>query len=170
MGLNAALDLALLFGGGPQPFAQQERCSHHERRNRHRQQCEPAIELRHEKNHDAHSQERMARRKEQRIDDLEQQIGISKGREHQTKLGVAQAEFFLNFAGGRADVDPVDIGNEVHDAEHRQHDMGGLEPKPHPLPHEFAVIGFTDGADPPALTAPDASVFRPRFTLSRFKS
>ena len=66
-------------------------------------------------------------------DHLEQQIGIGKGREHQAKLGVAEMEFLLDFAGRRADVHPVDIGDEIHDAEHRQHDVGGLEPKPHLL-------------------------------------
>ena len=68
------------------------------------------------------------------------QIGIGEGREHQTKLRVAEVEFLLDLAGRRADVHPVDIGDEVHDAEHRQHDMGGLEPKPHFLPPEFAFV------------------------------
>src|SRR6202041_4065783 len=66
-------------------------------------------------------------------DHLEQEIRIGEGREHQTELGIAEVKFPLNLAGRRADVDRADMGDEVHDAEHRQHDMGGLEPKPHLL-------------------------------------
>ena len=64
-------------------------------------------------------------------DHLEQEVGIGKGREHQAELGVGEMEFLLDFARRRADVDAVDIGDEVHHAEHRQHDVGGLQPKPH---------------------------------------
>src|SRR5258707_15899130 len=64
-------------------------------------------------------------------DHLEQQIRIGEGRKHQTKLRVAETQFLLNFAGRGADVYPIDVGDEVHDAQHRQYDMGGLETKPH---------------------------------------
>lgn len=87
-------------------------------------------------------------------DYLEQQIGIGKGREYQPELRVAQTEFFLDFTGRRADVDPVDIGDEVHDAQHRQHDMRGLEPKPH-ISSRFAfylLYCFNGCAEPMALT------------------
>src|SRR6202043_1749367 len=73
-------------------------------------------------------------------DHLEQQIRIGEGREHQPKLGIAEVKCPLNLAGRRADVHPVDIGDEVHYAEHRQHNVGGLEPKPHLLPPELALM------------------------------
>jgi len=49
-------------------------------------------------------------------DHLEDQIGIGEGGKDQAELGVGEEKLFLNLTGRRADVHPVDIGDEIHDA------------------------------------------------------
>jgi hypothetical protein len=65
---------------------------------------------------------------------LENQIGIGEGREDQAQLGVAEAELALDLAGGGGDVDPVDIGDEVHQAQQPKHDVRHAEQALHPNP------------------------------------
>src|SRR6267378_5961511 len=72
-------------------------------------------------------------------------------------------ELLLDLAGGRGDVDPVDIGDEVHDAEHRQHDMGGLEPKPHFVPSRVCFVYCFNGR------AGRQGRLRPRQVLTTFR-
>jgi len=73
-------------------------------------------------------------------DHLEQQIRIGEGREDEAELGVREAQLLLDLARRRADVHPVDIGDEIHRAEHRQHDMRGLEPNPHLTPPDLLLL------------------------------
>src|SRR6266436_8756950 len=75
-------------------------------------------------------------------DHLEQQIRIGEGRKHQAELRIGETQFLLDAAGRGADVHPVDVGDEVHDAQHRQHDMGGLETKPHFLLPDSLFLWF----------------------------
>ncbi len=47
-------------------------------------------------------------------DDLEHRVGVGEGREDEAELGVGQPEFAFDRRPGGADIDPVDIGDEVH--------------------------------------------------------
>jgi hypothetical protein len=50
-------------------------------------------------------------------DQLEQRIRIGKRRKRQAKLGIAQAEVRFDERGGRRDVDPIHIEDQVHQAD-----------------------------------------------------
>ncbi len=57
---------------------------------------------------------------------LEQQIRIGEGREDQAEFRVRKMQVVLDTAGGRADIHAVDIGDEIHCAEQREHDIRRL--------------------------------------------
>jgi hypothetical protein len=63
-------------------------------------------------------------------DNLKQQIGIGEGREYEAQLRIGEVKLLLNLACRGTDIHPVDIGDEIHRAQHRQHDMRSLESKP----------------------------------------
>ncbi|MHC2577069.1 hypothetical protein ACVMHR_001808 [Bradyrhizobium diazoefficiens] len=73
-------------------------------------------------------------------DHLEQEIRIGESGEDEAELGVRQAQLLLDLARRRADVHAIDIGDEIHRAEHREHDMRGLEPNSHPTPPELLLL------------------------------
>ena len=49
-------------------------------------------------------------------DDLEDQVGIGEGRKHQADLRFAKIEVLAEARRRRADIDPVQVGDEVHQA------------------------------------------------------
>ncbi len=62
---------------------------------------------------------------------LKQQIGIGEGRKHKAKLGIRQLQFALDGRRGGADIDAIDVGNEIHDAKKREHHMRRFELRSH---------------------------------------
>jgi hypothetical protein len=53
-------------------------------------------------------------------DELEQRVRIGEGREDKAELGVAEAELGFDQRRRRRDVDPIDIEDEIHQAEQQQ--------------------------------------------------
>jgi len=57
-------------------------------------------------------------------DDLEHGVAVEEGGGDPAVFDVAEAEFLAEGDGGGGDVDAVDIGDAVHQAEQQQHDAG----------------------------------------------
>ena len=70
-------------------------------------------------------------------------IGIGKGREHQTKLQIAEPHFLLEHGRGDRHIDSVDIGNEIHQAHDAQNHVMGFDSTLH-----VCLLGTCPGRQP----------------------
>ena len=91
-------------------------------------------------------------------DDLKQQIGIRERRKDEADLRVGKAEFLAELNRRGADVDAIDIGDEVHQAQQSEHACRrttehGLPLLPTPSDAMVAPIHVQARASYPALTA-----------------
>ena len=59
------------------------------------------------------------------------QIGIGEGGKDQSDLGLGKVELLTEARRRGADIDPVDIGDQVHERQHHQHDAGGAKELSH---------------------------------------
>jgi len=139
-------------GGGRErgAFSQTEQ---HPRREHRRESAGEAGQDRRAGPHQRAEQQGAARAEavaEPAADDLEHEIGIGEGGKHQAHLGVAEREFALERGGRRADVDAVHVGDEVHQAQQREHFPARPDSRVHWSPGRRHETRSADAAEPAA--------------------
>jgi len=83
---------------------------------------------------DAAPEESLARSKfvaDPAANNLEEKIRPRESGKYETEFGMAEAQIFLHDGRRHADVHPVDVSNEVHDAEQSEDALRRLQPNSH---------------------------------------